>query len=172
MSDRVAVLDDGRLSQQGRPLDIYESPDSEFVANFIGRSSQLSGSITVDEGTPILETDAGVTIELSQSVDARPGDEFSVFLRAEKLNLSREPTGAENEFPAKVTTTNYLGEKTQFFCRLNNGKELVVAKHGFTDVNTLDAGDTVYISIPPKNLVVTNSQRDDQQPNTISESTV
>lgn len=171
MSDRVAVLDDGRLSQQGRPLDIYESPNSEFVANFIGQSSQLSGAVSSSDGAPVLETDTGVTFELPQSVAASPGNQLSVFLRAEKLDVSREPTGATNEFPAEVTTTNYLGEKTQFYCRLDDGTELIVAKHGFTDVETFEPGDTVYVSVPPENLVVARDPGTDQQPGTAGEST-
>ncbi|MBX0297489.1 ABC transporter ATP-binding protein [Haloarcula nitratireducens] len=154
MSDRVAVLDDGHLSQQGRPLDIYENPDSEFVANFIGQSSQLSGQVSSGDGAPVLATDSGMTFELPQSTASTPGDRLSVFLRAEKLNVSRTPTDAVNEFPAEITTTNYLGEKTQFFCRLDDGTEVIVAKHGFTDVENFEPGDVVYVSVPPENLVV------------------
>ncbi len=154
MSDRVAVLDDGRLSQQGRPLEIYESPTSEFVANFIGQSSKLSGAVARRDGATVLETDAGPSFRLPETITAAQGDRLTVFLRAEKLGISPEPTGAENEFPAEVTTTNYLGEKTQFFCTLEDGTEVIVAEHGFTEVGAYEPGDTVYLSAPPSNLVV------------------
>ncbi|WP_311170906.1 ABC transporter ATP-binding protein [Halobellus ordinarius] len=163
MSDRVAVLDDGHLSQQGRPLDVYENPTSEFVASFIGESTKLSGPVVDREGRRVLETDAGVTLTLPEPVPPA-GDRLTVYLRAEKLSLSAEPTGAANEFPATMTTTNYLGEKTQFFCTLEDGTELVVAEQGFTALDRYDQGDTVYVTIPPSDLVVAHADVAAEQP--------
>ncbi|MCU4802464.1 ABC transporter ATP-binding protein [Halobacteria archaeon HArc-gm2] len=169
MSDRVAVLDEGHLAQQGRPLDIYESPQTKFVANFIGESTTLSGTVADRDGKRLLETDAGVTFELP----AAPGladDRMTVYLRAEKLGISPDSSGATNEFPATIATTNYLGEKTQFFCTLADGTELVVAEQGFTALDAYDAGDTVYVTIDPADLVVARDPGQDESNTAVDES--
>jgi len=153
MSDRVAVLDDGHLSQVGRPLDIYENPDSEFVATFIGESTKLSGTVAERDGRSVLETDAGVAFEIP-ATDAGTGDRLTVYLRAEKLGISPETRDDGTAFPAEVTTTNYLGDTTQFFCTLPDGTEVVVAEQGFTSLETYDAGDTVSVRIAPEDVVV------------------
>jgi len=162
MSDRVAVLDDGRLSQQGSPLDIYENPDSEFVATFIGESTKLQGTVGQRDGRSILDTTAGVAFEIP-SARAGAGDALTVYLRAEKLGIAPESRGGHNEFPAEITTTNYLGEKTQFYCTLADGTELVVAQQGFTSLEKYDAGDTVYVQIAPEDVVVAHSERPDER---------
>ena len=162
MSDRVAVLDDGRLSQQGSPLDIYENPDSEFVATFIGESTKLAGTVGERDGRTVLDTDAGVSFEIPDA-GVRAGDALTVYLRAEKLGIAPESRGGANEFPAEITTTNYLGEKTQFYCTLADGTEVVVAQQGFTSLEKYDAGDTVYVQIAPEDVVVARGGTPDER---------
>jgi ABC-type Fe3+/spermidine/putrescine transport system ATPase subunit len=149
MSDTVIVLDEGRLSQQGSPLDIYENPSSEFVGDFIGRSSRLAG--TVEDGQLAV---GDVRLDLPEQTEFRDGDAVAALLRAEKLAISPEPTGEQNEFPATVTTMNYLGEKTQFFCELATGDEVVVSEQGFTALEDYQNGDTVYVTAPAEDLIV------------------
>jgi len=153
LSDRVFVLEDGELAQEGAPIDIYESPRSEFVGDFIGRSSELTGAVRSADGRQILTVgDDALTLPTTESYGV--GDELTVFLRAEKLDISPTETGRENELEATVTTMNYLGEKTQFFCELPDGEELIVSVQGFTDVGEYENGDTVYVTAAPENLIV------------------
>ncbi|MFB6082382.1 MAG: ABC transporter ATP-binding protein [Halanaeroarchaeum sp.] len=161
LSDRVLVLDGGELSQTGSPLEIYEEPASEFVGDFIGRSSRLTG--TVRAGDPPRIEVGDVALELSGDRSFADGEEVTAFLRAEKLSIAAEPTGEPNELAATVTTMNYLGEKTQFFCTLPDGEELIVAVQGFTAVDDFDPGDTVFVTVPPENVIVVGDgpRRDD-----------
>ena len=153
LSDRVFVLENGQLSQEGTPVEIYESPSSEFVGEFIGRSSELTGYVVEANGKQALEL-GDMQLTLPDTATYPAGTELTVFLRAEKLDIAREPTGSENELEATVTTMNYLGEKTQFFCELPTGQELIVSMQGFTDISDYDAGDTVYVTAAPENLIV------------------
>jgi ABC-type Fe3+/spermidine/putrescine transport system ATPase subunit len=153
MSDRVVVLDGGNLAQEGTPVDIYERPNSEFVADFIGQSSRLTGVVEGRGGEHVLDAGAGVSLTLPGDHTGRVGDRLVAFLRAEKVGVTADPTGSENELPATVTTMNYLGEKTQFFCELANGTEVIGTQQGFTAVDRFQTGDEVYVSIPTADVV-------------------
>ena len=153
LSDRVIVLDEGELSQQGSPLDIYENPQSEFVGEFIGQSTKLSGTVTTSDDGVSLQTDSGITLE-SANRDLAENSSALAFLRAEKLSISKAPTGMANELSATISTVSYLGEKTLFFCTLSTGEEITVAEHGFTGVEEYEAGDEVYITIPEEKLLL------------------
>jgi ABC-type Fe3+/spermidine/putrescine transport system ATPase subunit len=157
MSDRVIVLEGGRLSQEGPPIDIYENPASEFVADFIGQSSQLTGTVEIRDGRPVLAVAEGVSLGLPPDREYPDGAELTAFLRAEKVAVSGSPTGADNEMTATVTTMNYLGEKTQFFCDLADGQEVIATEHGFTGVERFDPGDTVHVSIDSTDVVTATS---------------
>jgi spermidine/putrescine ABC transporter ATP-binding subunit len=159
MSDQVVVLDEGHLAQQGPPLELYERPESEFVADFIGQSARLDGTVRADADRVVLDAGDAVELALPADVAASDGDDLSVFLRAEKLGVTGERTGATNEFPATVTTMNYLGEKTQFFCELENGAELVVAEQGFTSVDAFEQGDAVFVQAPVEDVLTTRDGR-------------
>jgi ABC-type Fe3+/spermidine/putrescine transport system ATPase subunit len=153
MSDRVVVLDEGQLAQEGSPVDIYERPSSQFVADFIGQSSRLTGVVEARDDEHVLAADDGVTLTLPDGHTGRTGDQLVAFLRAEKVGIARDATGAENELPATVTTMNYLGEKTQFFCELADGTEVIATQQGFTAVDQFEPGDEVYVSIPAADVV-------------------
>jgi spermidine/putrescine ABC transporter ATP-binding subunit len=154
LSDRVVVLDEGELSQVGTPLEIYENPQSEFVGEFIGTSTKLAGSVTGrTDGTVSLETESGLTLDAAGGEVAQ-GDPATAFLRAEKLGISKTPTGAPNELAATVKTINYLGEKTVFYCELETGEEVTVAEHGFTSVDDYATGDEVYVTVPADELLL------------------
>ncbi|ELY38885.1 ABC transporter ATP-binding protein [Natronorubrum tibetense] len=157
MSDTVVVLDEGRLSQQGAPLDIYENPTSEFVGDFIGQSSKLTGTVTAESGTPTVQTDAGLSLVLSESADTEPGADETVFLRAEKLGIHAEQPEQDNAFQATIKVINYLGEKTVFHCELADGTDVTVSEQGFTAVDRYETGDTVYVTAPPDVLVTAGS---------------
>jgi len=148
LSDRVIVLENGHLSQQGSPLEIYEQPRSEFVGDFIGQSSKLAGTIGVQDGESVLTTDQGTTIRVGDQPDFQDRDAATAFLRAEKLQITKESTGDANELEATIKAINYLGEKTMFFCELETGEELIVSEYGFTSVDAYASGDDIYVTVP------------------------
>lgn len=159
LSDRVIVLENGRLSQEGAPIDIYESPSSAFVADFIGRSSEFGGIVEREKGITQLVTDEGLTLQLPDVDRYEAGERLSAFLRAEKLSLSDEERGHPNEFEADIVAVNYLGERTQFICELAGGQEIVVSVQGFTDMESYDRGETAYVTASPEEIVTTRGSK-------------
>lgn len=121
MSDRVAVMDHGRVLQVGSPQDIYEAPASVFVANFIGVSNRLTGRIDRLNGASCTVAVPDLPpVQAGTPPGARPGDWVTLLLRAERLHLSQEARlpGFENVAPARVVKSLYNGSDMEYRVRL------------------------------------------------------
>jgi spermidine/putrescine transport system ATP-binding protein len=121
MSDRIAVMNGGRVAQCGAPEDIYERPDEEFVAGFIGISNLLEGTVE-DGGTVRIPTGAVLPVKLPDGVDR--GDRVNLSVRPEKIaidELEEGMTGLDGTIVSRV----YLGVSTQITVSLGDGASLV-----------------------------------------------
>jgi spermidine/putrescine transport system ATP-binding protein len=126
MSDRVAVMREGRLLQVGSPRDIYEAPQSAFVATFIGRSNCLAGRIeTVDGARCTVRAsdlpEAPAIVAVSRA-DIRAGGHALLVLRPERVVLSAEAQrdGHENSVSARIIKVIYGGNETQYLLSLSD----------------------------------------------------
>jgi len=121
MSDRVAVMDHGRLLQVGAPQDIYDAPASLFVAEFIGLSNRLDGRIAAVQGTRCrIEAPGLPAIQADVPEGAGPGSAVSIVVRPERLHLSQQATvsGFDNVVPARVAKAVYNGHEMQYQLRI------------------------------------------------------
>jgi ABC-type Fe3+/spermidine/putrescine transport system ATPase subunit len=131
MSDRIAVMDSGRIAQLGSPADVYENPRTAFVASFIGESNFLSGQseslggrrwrITGRHGVFEVLAEPGVRVEA--------GVEVGIAVRPEWMDLFAEsevPPG-ENAVPGTVQEVIYLGETIHVLVALDAGGTAKVA---------------------------------------------
>src|SRR6266481_2341886 len=130
LSDRIAVLSQGRIEQIGTPGEIYEQPASAFVAEFIGNSNMLRARIVegVDSGT-IVVTEAGLRLccraESNSILD--DGADVSVLLRPERVHIEKPGGGIaprENRVPARIADVSYLGEDLHISLDLVSGDRL------------------------------------------------
>jgi spermidine/putrescine transport system ATP-binding protein len=124
MSDRVAVLDRGRLLQVGAPRDIYDAPASLFVAEFVGLSNRIDGRIAGVDGTQCrIEAPGLPAVRARLPAHAGAGSAVSVVLRPERLRLSKEapPDGLDNAVPAQVARAVYNGHEMQYQLRVADG---------------------------------------------------
>jgi iron(III) transport system ATP-binding protein len=111
LSSQIAVIRDGVVVQQGKPREIYESPQNKFVAEFIGTSNFIDGTVASCDGdTHVVETrDGRLTLESAAHVPT--GTEVVVSIRPEAVMLTTErPTGAVNAWEGVVTTRAFLGD--------------------------------------------------------------
>lgn len=111
MADRIVVMNGGRIEQIGRPLELYDNPQSTFVAEFIGSPSMnlLKGRFDSAGGRPVFKTNDGVTLPLSDDVPSPSGVEAIYGIRPEYFTISAEGTG----IPARVVVVEPLGSQTQ-----------------------------------------------------------
>ncbi len=124
LSTRIAVMDDGQFAQIGTPTEIYEFPETRFVANFIGSANMFEGRI-VEDGIDHVRvmTDLGeVYIDHGQSV--REGGRVWIAIRPEKIHLSKEPSAepGPNQAFGMVDDIGYLGDISIYKIQLENGR--------------------------------------------------
>lgn len=124
MSDRVAVMHQGRVLQLGTPQDVYESPTSAFVARFIGVSNELSGIVRrIDGKGAVLQTQdfpGEVRMALPDRMTLQEGSAVTLLLRPERLRLSTEAQDRSGEqgLAGSVEKVLYSGSDRRYLVRL------------------------------------------------------
>ena len=122
ISDTIAVMNQGRIEQIGKPTEIYETPRTSFVAAFIGDTNFLEGRVTeaMSERFSRAEIPGLGAVFIDNDKPVRPGDRIHLSVRPEKLVVSREqPRGGlwENAVPGVVEDVIYFGSHTRYWIR-------------------------------------------------------
>ncbi len=124
LSTRIAVMNAGEFVQTGTPTEIYEFPETRFVADFIGSANMLEGQIIEDGPDHVrVSTDLGeVYIDHGQSV--RVGSRIWIAIRPEKIHLSKDPPteAGPNQAFGMVEDIGYLGGISIYKIKLENGR--------------------------------------------------
>jgi spermidine/putrescine transport system ATP-binding protein len=131
MSDRIAVMNKGKMEQLGIPQEVYELPKTEFVASFLGASNLLDGEVEVSEGsTAKVRLAAGGTIALPAERLPSGKGQLRIGVRPEKLHIhaagDAAPPGPQNAIDATVTMSTYTGVSTSYECETQDGSSVVV----------------------------------------------
>ena len=140
LSDRVAVMNAGRIEQLGSPRDVYERPATAFVADFIGASSVLEARV-VDAETVELEGGARLSVALQRAPS--PGSVVRLLVRPERVELGVTGT---NTLAARVIGVMYLGDHSEVRLELAGGQRLLAIARGGV---SLAAGDMVTVVFAP-----------------------
>ncbi|SEP13497.1 putative spermidine/putrescine transport system ATP-binding protein [Salinihabitans flavidus] len=109
MSDRVVVMDSGRVAQEGSPNLLYDNPNSPYVANFIGTTNFLDAQIARVDGDRTRISVAGVEIEAVGETHRRAGDAITVGFRPEKVRILKDGETGDNEIPGEIAEVVYYG---------------------------------------------------------------
>ena len=131
LATRIGVMNQGEIAMIGEPTDIYEFPNSRFVANFIGSANMFEGVVTEDEPdhVRIRSAEAGTDIYVGHGVDCAPDQTLWFAIRPEKITLTRErPAGDANIAKGMVEDIAYLGDMSVFQVILESGKRIRVTK--------------------------------------------
>jgi iron(III) transport system ATP-binding protein len=157
MSNRVAVMENGRIVQVARPRQLYRRPTTRFVATFVGRTNLLDAEI-LGKGhgdTLRLDTPAGV-VEAICPTGIREHDQASLSIRPENLVLhaERPPDGVPNVLPGRVEHALFLGESAEY--HVSVGKQLLISRQ-HPDVE-LRRGQDVHVEFPTEHCVVVSDE--------------
>jgi spermidine/putrescine transport system ATP-binding protein len=152
LSDRIAVMDSGRIEQVGSPAEIYEAPRTSFVAAFIGDTNFLEGEVTglVDsEYCQVRIADIPGVVCFNDKA-MKPGNPVFLSIRPEKVHISRdrpEQTRRQNTLPAVVEDMIYLGSTTKYWVRTHGFRIQVLRQHFryFLDEKPIRWNDDVWI---------------------------
>ncbi|MEZ5073447.1 MAG: ABC transporter ATP-binding protein [Solirubrobacterales bacterium] len=161
MSDRIAVMDGGRVQQLADPKTLYERPETPFVADFIGTSNALALSVDRREGElAIMEPGPGVRIVVADP--AAIGETVQISIRPEKISIrpGTDPATAGNGCRVSGVAVErvYLGSVSQTVVELPDGGRLAVHELNDDDVSTVEPGDPVILSWPTRHSLVVSAE--------------
>jgi ABC-type Fe3+/spermidine/putrescine transport system ATPase subunit len=123
LSDRIAVFNQGRLSQIGPPKALYERPTTRFVADFIGINNLIDGTVRSVEG-PAGSLRAETALGGLSAIHNEPlriGDRCVLCIRPENIGLAGPPDGAKNRFQGTISFAAYLGNTLRYDVDLGSG---------------------------------------------------
>ncbi len=145
MSDRIAVMRGGKFEQLGTPEEIYDRPATRYVAQFIGRSTILEGTVKrVGEETAVIENANGWFSVSAKHAVLQPQQKAEVCVRTERMRASREPVHGF-DLPATVREVRYAGGSVEIFAAMKDGTEAVATSDQPLH-DAPNAGETVYLN--------------------------
>jgi putrescine transport system ATP-binding protein len=151
VADRIAVMDRGRLIQVATPPEIYEQPNSRWVADFIGDVNLIEGRVvTADDAGTLIESATVGAVRAAAKAGLKCGDIVWIALRPEKMRLTPEGAAAtaENCTVGTVANIAYLGDLSLYRVRLDTGVEIKAALANVTRLTErpINGGDRVRLT--------------------------
>ncbi len=152
LSTRIAVMNRGQVAQVGTPSEIYEFPQSRFVADFIGTTNLFEGTVGAGEPGHIIvrSPEAGCDLIVDDLGRFGSGQRVWVALRPEKIRLSKQPVadGRINQIKGTVWELGYLGNRSTYRIKTQTGKLVTVFAQNDqrTSEWSIDWSDEVYLS--------------------------
>jgi ABC-type Fe3+/spermidine/putrescine transport system ATPase subunit len=155
MSDRIILMNGGRIVQQGSPRDLYERPVSRFAAEFVGNANLLEGTVIAQHQAGYRTIRVGEGIELRGRPARTDGHEAQdgrvlVCVRPENVQVVSGDPGGDNVFPARVARVSYLGAALN--CELALGT--TVLRVDLPTRSGLSEGADIRIRIDPDNVTI------------------
>lgn len=163
MSDRVAIMHQGRILQVDSPHAMYEFPGSRFVAEFFGSVNVFEGTLEVDalDHALIACPDLAAPVYVNHSVSGYEGSVVYAALRPEKVMLSRQPPVdiGRNAAQGVVEDIVYLGGESTYLVRLDSDRRVRASIQNLTRAAEPEItwDDRVWVSWRPENVVVLTS---------------
>jgi spermidine/putrescine transport system ATP-binding protein len=155
MSDRIAVMSRGRIEQVGPPEDLYDRPATAFVADFIGTTNLLSGTVeSIADGAAVVRLDSGDRCRIAPD-GRQPGQPVQLSIRPEAITVGADSNGAMEGMPlhATIEQVAYLGAAVQYQIRTEGGLAMTVlaGKAG----PRFESGRSVWLAwLPAEALVI------------------
>ena len=149
MSDRIAVMNRGRVEQVGAPEALYDRPRTRFVADFLAVRNLFPATVVaVSSGQASLRTPGGVALEASDDGGYRAGTTAWIGVRPERMRFVEASDGSDgNKWPGTLEDEIYLGDRTDWHVRV--GDETVTVAESATVARARRRGDSVTVSFAP-----------------------
>ncbi len=154
MSDRIAVMNEGKVQQVADPTTLYELPRNRFVANFIGQTNVFSGTVESVSGERVtLRTRAGTSIEavIREGIEVEVGTQAQATVRPEKVRFGSTGDNVSN---VEIRQIVYLGVSTQYMAELPGGAQLVLYQQNTQDSAGPGVGEEVTVAWDAQNCLV------------------
>lgn len=164
MADTVAVMNHGVIEQMGAPAELYENPRSTFVANFLGQSNLIEGTVK-SRAADVVKVDMhGIEVSIPAGRAHAPGDRGWVGIRPEKVLIGE--VGADLDAPGNtipggvVSDVSFVGVSTQYLVRMPWGQELQVFSQNTGRHRLFTVGEHVELSWRPEYAFLLDAAQD------------
>ena len=157
ISDRIAVMNKGRIEQLGPPEDVYERPATEFVAEFLGASNLLDGVYRGSrDGWGQVDLDGGAKIRIPDDQGRRAGARVRVGVRPEKIHIipPGDGPGAQNVVAATLRSAVFAGVSYQYFFKTQEGREMSAFDRNAKGGPVAQPGQAVGLAWAPEHTFV------------------
>jgi len=159
LSDRVVVMEAGRVEQVGRPEEVYRRPATAFVARFLGRANFLAGTVagTDAAGTVVRLDGGGLSVVAAARDSIGVGAPVSVALRQEAIRIESAegeamPVGRANQFAVTVVFHAFAGQAHHYVIQLAGGREMEIAAPG--SARPLPRGSRARVEWSPEDVIL------------------
>ena len=143
LSDRIVIMNSGRIEQVGTPAEVYEEPATAFVAKFLGEANVLSARVVGIENGAIVCDIGGHLVRSTRPAQVVPGDQVEIIVRAERTGLA-SASSPGNSFPACVEHVMHLGGSVRYVVQLG-GHRIVTVEKSRRGMQTAKRGDVLYV---------------------------
>ncbi len=153
MSDKIVVLKDGIMQQEGNPEVVYNYPANHFVADFLGHSNFFDGTVIESKGDQVkVKLDDGNEVLVQQPGAWNVGDRIELVVRAQKFEIAPEEGkkagGDINSFHGKIAERSYMGGEVSYFVEIGN--KVVINVIDTSKSRPLRRGQDVRLQVPPQ----------------------
>ena len=167
LSDKIAVMNNGKIEQIDAPMNIYENPANAFVADFIGESNFFNGEVVRIEGeiTTVYIKEDNFSFKVPSSSRLRIGQKIIVAVRPEKIIIQdNKSLGDYNSSYGIISDLIYVGDSTKYFIALDEPKKKIVVKTQNVDLSKVyKRGERVCITWAVRNTSVVSILRDSEE---------
>jgi putrescine transport system ATP-binding protein len=157
MASRIAIMSEGKVLQVGAPADVYETPATRFVADFIGNVNLMDGTLTEDHPDHVVISCKDCSHFVGHGITGTEGMTVSVAVRPEKIGLGPdEPPGPHNRARGAIKDLSYFGSFTVYHLQLESGAVLKISQSNVERHREVELtwGDTAWASWSPSSQVV------------------
>jgi len=150
LSDRIAVFNQGKVLQLGRPKDLYERPATRFVADFIGTNNMIQGTVLAvsDEAHRLRATTPLGELQALRTGPLEVGQACLLCIRPENASVNREANGNQNVLSGKIVFSSYLGNTLRYDVEVAAGHTFKADIRDPWDHQELPLGSAVRLSFP------------------------
>ena len=165
LGDSVIVMNEGKIIQEGHPTDIYEKPNSKFVAEFVGRSNWFNGNILkkADDGIFKIKTTEGFEFNILESLTPESSNgNYEICVRPERISLEKNEIIDEDSYinllPGKVVDVAHLGPDIHTVIEVSN-KRMIKVVEKYTGQVLKNNGTNVNLYFYPKDCIIVSSEK-------------
>lgn len=157
MSDRIAIMSEGKILQVGDPMEIYEEPKSRFVADFIGETNLLNGRVVEQKSDrAVVLVDETLPITVSYREPLSIGQTVTIVIRPEKIAIAKTHTNGDRPsgWSATVEEAVYIGTDTRYSVRLTERTSLLIRQQNLYrhHLHFYQPGEEIEVNVSCENM--------------------